>query len=67
LLRCKGFVLSAESGCCVLLQGVRTRVMLGSGFSTPSRQGSELVFIGYHLSRSRVTAALSRLTGKAWS
>lgn len=67
LLRCKGFVLSAESGRAVLLQGVRTRVMLGNGYSPPSSQGSELVFIGYHLSRSRVAAALSRLTGKAWS
>ena len=67
LLRCKGFVWSAESGRSVLLQGVRTRVMLGNGYSPPSSQGSELVFIGYHLSRSRVAAALSRLTGKAWS
>ena len=67
LLRCKGFVLSAESGRSILLQGVRTRVMLGNGYSPPSAQVSELVFIGYHLSRSRVAAALSRLTGKAWS
>jgi hypothetical protein len=29
--------------------------------------GSELVFIGYHLSRIRVAAMLSRLTGTAWS
>jgi hypothetical protein len=41
--------------------------MLGNGYSPPSAQVSELVFIGYHLSRSRVAAALSRLTGKAWS
>ena len=67
LLRCKGFVLSTESGRCVLLQGVRKRVMLGNGYSPPSEQGSELVFIGYHLSRSRVAAALGRLTGKVWS
>jgi cobalamin biosynthesis protein CobW len=67
LLRCKGFVLSTESGRCVLLQGVRKRVMLGNEYSPPSQQGSELVFIGYHLSRSRVAAALGRLTGKVWS
>jgi cobalamin biosynthesis protein CobW len=73
LLRCKGFVLSAGSGRPVLLQGVRTRVMLGQEYSPRLRQGaeglkgSELVFIGYHLSRSRVAAVLSGLTGKAWS
>jgi cobalamin biosynthesis protein CobW len=89
LLRCKGFVLSAESGRAVLVQGVRTRVMVGSGpelakgvgvakgpsVATDSEvakasgaaQSSELVFIGYHSSRSRVAAALSRLTGKVWS
>jgi len=73
LLRCKGFVLSAGSGRPVLLQGVRTRVMLGQEYSPRAQKsaaglkGSELVFIGYHLSRSRVAAALSGLTGKAWS
>ena len=67
LLRCKGFVLSAESGRAVLLQGVRTRVMLGDEAPKLSPEGSELVFIGYHLSRSRVAATLSRLTGKDWS
>lgn len=67
LLRCKGFVLSAESGRAVLLQGVRTRVMSGDVSPTLPPQGSELVFIGYHSSRSRVAAALSRLTGKVWS
>jgi len=93
LLRCKGFVLSAESGRAVLLQGVRTRVMLGSAGPTPApapesvrtakvgegarasgparsagiANNSELVFIGYHLSRSRVAAALSHLTGRVWS
>ena len=67
VLRCKGFVLSAESGRAVLLQGVRTRVMSGDVSPTLPPQGSELVFIGYHSSRSRVAAALSRLTGKVWS
>jgi cobalamin biosynthesis protein CobW len=73
LLRCKGFVLCAGSGRPVLLQGVRTRVMLGQEYSPRLQQGaeglkgSELVFIGYHLSRSRVAAVLSSLTGKAWS
>ena len=77
LLRCKGFVVSAESGGAVLLQGVRTRVVAGDGPPPQKSRGvakdsaaakaSELVFIGYHLSRSRVAAALGRLTGKVWS
>jgi hypothetical protein len=28
---------------------------------------SELVFIGYHVSRTRVASMLSRLTATAWS
>jgi G3E family GTPase len=128
LLRCKGFALSNEDGCPVLLQGVRTRVVttvassnqtlqpptrellskqapqpplrtrlqgqpppeplaldplaqeqlppgkslaqqlpLEQSLPEQSPQSSELVFIGYHLSRSRVAAALSRLTSTVWS
>ena len=67
LLRCKGFVLSAEAGRHVLFQGVRTRVMLSDAAPARLPNGSELVFIGYHLSRARIAATLSRLTGKAWS
>jgi cobalamin biosynthesis protein CobW len=67
LLRCKGFALSTEGGCPVLLQGVRTRVVSTSEAPKQAPNGSELVFIGYHLSRSRVAAALSRLTSTVWS
>jgi cobalamin biosynthesis protein CobW len=67
LLRCKGFVLSAEAGRYVLFQGVRTRVMLSDAAPAQLPKDSELVFIGYHLSRARIAATLSRLTGKAWS
>jgi cobalamin biosynthesis protein CobW len=75
LLRCKGFALSTEDGSQVLLQGVRTRVVTTTAPSKrapqpppeQSLQSSELVFIGYHLSRSRVAAALSRLTSTVWS
>jgi cobalamin biosynthesis protein CobW len=67
LLRCKGFVLSAEADRYVLFQGVRTRVMLSDAAPAQLLKGSELVFIGYHLSRPRVAATLGRLTGKAWS
>jgi cobalamin biosynthesis protein CobW len=67
LLRCKGFALSTEDGCPVLLQGVRTRVVSTSEAPKQTPKSSELVFIGYHLSRSRVAAALSRLTHTVWS
>lgn len=67
LLRCKGFALSTEDGCPVLLQGVRTRVVSTSEAPKQAPKSSELVFIGYHLSRSRVAATLSRLTHTVWS
>lgn len=67
ILRCKGFALSAEEGRTVLLQGVRTRVVSSNEAPKLPMNGSELVFIGYHLSRVRVAAMLSRLTGTAWS
>jgi cobalamin biosynthesis protein CobW len=66
LLRCKGFALGS-GGHPVLLQGVRTRVMATEQVPKSQLAESELVFIGYHLSRSRVAAMLSRLTGTAWS
>jgi cobalamin biosynthesis protein CobW len=68
LLRCKGLVLSGVLGRPVLLQGVRTRVITteeAHAVSDPGR--SELVFIGYHLSRARVASRLTHLTGTVWS
>jgi cobalamin biosynthesis protein CobW len=67
LLRCKGFALSKEAGRPVLLQGVRTRVVSTNETPEQPSKGSELVFIGYHLSRPRVVSTLSRLTGTVWS
>jgi cobalamin biosynthesis protein CobW len=67
LLRCKGFALGSDSRNPMLLQGVRTRVVATEGTPQSPPKGSELVFIGYHLSRSRVASMLSRLTGTAWS
>jgi cobalamin biosynthesis protein CobW len=67
ILRCKGFALSAKEGRPVLLQGVRARVVSSNATQKPPMSASELVFIGYHLSRTRVAAMLSRLTGTAWS
>ena len=67
LLRCKGFVLSTDEGRPVLLQGVRTRVAVSNQAPERPPQRSELVFIGYHLSRARVATSLSQLTGRTWS
>jgi len=67
ILRCKGFALSTQEGRPVLLQGVRTRVVSSNATPKPPMSASELVFIGYHLSRTRVAAMLNRLTGTAWS
>ena len=67
LLRCKGFVLSSDAGRPVLLQGVRTRVVASNESPGAQPQKSELVFIGYHLSRARVAASLSQRTGRTWS
>ena len=67
LLRCKGFALSTEAGRPVLLQGVRTRIVSTNETLKQPPKVSELVLIGYHLSRSRVASTLSRLTGTVWS
>jgi cobalamin biosynthesis protein CobW len=67
LLRCKGFVLSTAEGRPALLQGVRTRVVASEESPGVQSRKSELVFIGYHLSRARVAASLSRRTGRTWS
>jgi cobalamin biosynthesis protein CobW len=67
LLRCKGLVVSEAIARPVLVQGVRTRVAVTEDAPESPRDGSELVFIGYHLSRSRVASTLARLTGTVWS
>jgi cobalamin biosynthesis protein CobW len=68
MLRCKGFVLSDPPERPVLFQGVRTRVVATEDGVPPLQQErSELVFIGYHLSRSRVASMLGDLTGTVWS
>ena len=67
LLRCKGFALGSEGARPLLLQGVRARVVATEEKAKSAIDRSELVFIGYHLSRTRVASMLSRLTGTAWS
>lgn len=63
VLRSKGFVQCGDSGT-MLVQGVRARIDVKPDASRPAR--SELVFIGYHLSRTKVAAVMSRVTGTRW-
>jgi cobalamin biosynthesis protein CobW len=65
LLRCKGFIKPAPDQS-VLVQGVRTRVVISTDTTKQSANESELVFIGYHLNRNTVAALLSKLTGTGW-
>lgn len=66
ILRTKGFI-AAGSERAQLLQAVRARVVVAEAqagkFGT---QCSELVFIGYHPSRTRVAQLLSALTATEW-
>jgi cobalamin biosynthesis protein CobW len=64
VLRCKGFIRSNET--MVLVQGVRSRVVLTADVAETIQPKSELVFIGYHLSRSKVADLLSTMTGTLW-
>ncbi|MBB3213162.1 cobalamin biosynthesis protein CobW [Herbaspirillum sp. Sphag1AN] len=74
VLRTKGFVsIAAGHGHRrQLLQGVRTRIHLAAETKDAKEEKqsvstiSELVFIGYHLSRSKIAAVLSETTGVEW-
>ncbi|WP_158907128.1 GTP-binding protein [Burkholderia sp. L27(2015)] len=66
VLRAKGYIRAADTPHAVLVQGVRTRVSLEQDVEKPAATKSELVFIGYHLSRSVVAALLSELTASTW-
>ena len=77
ILRTKGFVCTADAQQKVLVQGVRSRIAIStecvpdftkrdSTKRDPTKK-SELVFIGYHLSRANVATLLSNLTGTTWS
>ncbi len=64
VLRCKGFIRTDET--MLLVQGVRSRVVLTTNVAETIQPKSELVFIGYHLSRSKVADLLSTMTGTLW-
>ncbi|RFB73279.1 MULTISPECIES: GTP-binding protein [unclassified Herbaspirillum] len=71
ILRTKGFVRTLEGKRPQLVQGVRTRVTINLDAADAANENaetdkSELVFIGYHPSRSKVAALLSELTGTHW-
>jgi cobalamin biosynthesis protein CobW len=66
LLRCKGFILLALPDKSVLVQGVRTRIAITTDTANLAAKESELVFIGYHLNRTKVAALLFELTGTVW-
>ena len=66
LLRIKGFAPPAKGEGRLLVQGVRSRIELRhEAHATPARH-AQLVFIGYHPSRTRVLEKLSALTGTPW-
>jgi cobalamin biosynthesis protein CobW len=66
ILRSKGFIRSAEAVGAVLVQGVRARIVISADRTRADVQRSELVFIGYHVSRSNVVQLLSSMTGTKW-
>lgn len=66
LLRAKGFACIRGEERRLVVQAVRSRVNNSWEEVPDGDHGSEIVFIGYHLSRERVTALLKRFTGTKW-
>ena len=66
ILRIKGFIRTVDPARAILVQGVRTRVAIIPNAVKNSSRESEVVFIGYHPSRSHVAELLSDLTGTVW-
>jgi len=67
VLRLKGFILAENPEDALLVQGVRTRMVISRYAAKKSAQASsEIVFIGYHLNRNKVAALLSQLTETQW-
>jgi len=65
-LRVKGFILTGNPEDAMLVQGVRTRMVISRYAEKKSTPASEIVFIGYHLNRNKVAALLSQLTATQW-
>ncbi len=66
ILRSKGFIRTDATPRALLVQGVRARVTISVDAAKPAARRSELVFIGYHTSRSNVAAVLTSVTGTPW-
>ncbi|MDP3844333.1 MAG: GTP-binding protein [Oxalobacteraceae bacterium] len=66
LLRIKGFIRSEDSANTVLVQAVRSRLVISADAAKPAPHKSELVFIGYHASRANIAALLSEHSGTTW-
>jgi cobalamin biosynthesis protein CobW len=66
VLRIKGFILTNQSKEAILVQGVRTRMVISRYDAKKSAHVSEIVFIGYHLNRNKVAALLSQLIATQW-
>ncbi len=62
ILRVKGYVRTDDGS--LLVQGVRTGVVVNPAEKAAPK--SELVFIGYHPSRTKVAALMTELTGTVW-
>lgn len=67
LLRVKGHVAAAGSAQPWLVQGVRERVLAEPAPESGALARSELVCIGYHLSRNRLAQSLTEATGTPWN
>lgn len=66
ILRLKGFAMANGGSQRLLVQGVRSRIEVGRSAETVVNPNAELVFIGYHPSRSRIVEILGRVTGTTW-
>ena len=67
VLRTKGFVYHQQAPHALVVQGVRSRVVVTLSADCHPALKSELVFIGYHLNRSHVLSLLSQLTHTQWN
>jgi cobalamin biosynthesis protein CobW len=66
LLRIKGFAPPRDGGGRLIIQGVRSRIELRTEPDAAPARHAQLVFIGYHPSRTRVVEQLSQLTRTTW-
>ncbi len=66
VLRVKGFVQTDHTTGVILVQGVRTRIVISSYQAKQEPPSSEIVFIGYHLNRQKVANLISELTATKW-